>query len=64
LKTQQIANLGLAKIAVQCSAYTFSHSFIIFNRFRETFQVVVNQSLVLPARSGLPNRKNLGLKEL
>jgi hypothetical protein len=41
-----------AKMAVQCLTKSITHSFIVFKGVRETYGVVVNQSLILPARSG------------
>jgi hypothetical protein len=40
-------NSGLAKVAVQCFADTFTHCKIVFYGIREPFGVVVNQTLVL-----------------
>jgi len=48
----------VAKVAVQCSEDTCTHRFIVFKGVREPFGVAVNQSLVLPARSGSGGRIN------
>jgi len=47
IEEQRTVNTSLAKVAVQCSADTFTNNVLILYGIGEPFGDVVNQSLVL-----------------